>query len=42
MGDTSPHPPHHTGDDADGRSSIVEDAPAMAIRTVAERPVTAT
>ena len=27
-----------TGDDAGGRSSIVEDAPASAIRTVAERP----
>ena len=27
-----------TGDDADGVSRIVEDAPAKAIRTVAERP----
>jgi hypothetical protein len=27
-----------TGDDASGRSSIIEDAPASAIRTVAERP----
>jgi uncharacterized cupin superfamily protein len=27
-----------TGDDAGGRSHIVEDAPASAIRTVAERP----
>jgi hypothetical protein len=27
-----------TGDDAQGRSRIVEDAPATAIRTVAERP----
>jgi len=27
-----------TGDDAQGRSHIVEDAPASAIRTVAERP----
>jgi hypothetical protein len=27
-----------TGDDARGRSSIVEDAPASAIRSVAERP----
>jgi hypothetical protein len=27
-----------TGDDTDGRSRIVEDAPATAIRTVAERP----
>jgi Cupin domain len=27
-----------TGDDASGRSSIVEDAPAAAIRTVAQRP----
>jgi len=27
-----------TGDDADGRSSIVEEGPASAIRTVAERP----
>jgi hypothetical protein len=27
-----------TGDDARGRSSIIEDAPASAIRTVAERP----
>src|SRR5688572_467767 len=27
-----------TGDDPDGRSRIVEDAPATAIRTVAERP----
>ena len=27
-----------TGDDAGGRSRIVEDAPASAIRTVAERP----
>ena len=27
-----------TGDDAQGRSRVVEDAPAAAIRTVAERP----
>ncbi|HEX2648365.1 MAG TPA: cupin domain-containing protein [Burkholderiales bacterium] len=27
-----------TGDDADGRSGIVEDAPARAVHTVAERP----
>ena len=27
-----------TGDDAQGRSKIVEDAPAAAVRTVAERP----
>jgi hypothetical protein len=27
-----------TGDDAEGRSGIVEDAPAKAVRTVAERP----
>jgi hypothetical protein len=27
-----------TGDDAQGRSRIVEDAPAQAVRTVAERP----
>ncbi len=27
-----------TGDDAQGRSCIVEDAPAAAVRTVAERP----
>jgi hypothetical protein len=27
-----------TGDDAQGRSHIVEDAPASAVRTVAERP----
>ena len=27
-----------TGDDAEGRSGIVEDAPAQAVRTVAERP----
>ncbi|MSQ64717.1 MAG: cupin domain-containing protein [Betaproteobacteria bacterium] len=27
-----------TGDDASGRSRIVEDAPASAVRTVAERP----
>jgi hypothetical protein len=27
-----------TRDDADGRSRIVEDAPATAIRTLAERP----
>jgi len=27
-----------TGDDADGRSEIIEDAPARAVRTVPERP----
>ncbi|HLX79560.1 MAG TPA: cupin domain-containing protein [Burkholderiales bacterium] len=27
-----------TGDDAQGRSGIIEDAPAAAVRTVAERP----
>ena len=27
-----------TGDDARGRSSVIEDAPAAAVRTVAERP----
>ena len=37
----SPLPPIRrivTGDDAQGRSSITEDAPASAVRTVAERP----
>lgn len=37
----SSHPPIRrlvSGDNAQGRSSIIEDAPATAVRTVAERP----